>query len=157
MAGDTQRRKHDLLWATCIVAGFAILLGFVLNATRRDSSPDRPHSQLVAEAEEAVAEGDRAASDQAVDYGRARTEYRRALDLLRSAGVAQEELRAEVQYRIVSTFVKENDYARAEEEVKTLMRQFPDFRREDVALLHRGILAGLKRQGPPDSEDNPAP
>ena len=152
MFDTRERRKHDLLGAACIVAGFGLVLGLVLLATRRTGIRVGPSSPLMAEAQLAIAEGDRAASDEYLDYTQARQEYLRAFELLRSIDGECDEERAKVRFKIVQTYLKENDYASAKREVEVLLAHFPHFRPEEMAALHRRVSKPADGNPPPPTD-----
>ena len=150
MSETAKRQKHDFLWAACIVGAFGALLGSILLLTRGDPSPKGPDSRLLAEAQRALAEGDQAASDQYMDYTLARRKYTDALDLLRSTTADYNNEKATVRLKIVHTFLKEENYRQAGQQIDILRDQFPEFRPEEVRALHDRISAGPEGRPTPD-------
>lgn len=136
-------RKHDLLWAAIIFAGFGVLFGLIILGTRDNGLTRKGGSELVTQADRAVARGDKAVSDEYLDFGRAREEYRAAYDLLRSAGDEHQKYMAEIQLRIVRSYVKERNFPKALDEVKLLQKRYPSFQPEALALLRSHIESEL--------------
>jgi len=156
MATATERRKHDLLWATCIVAGFAVLFGLVV-IVRQDKVARDENARLLSEANQAIAEGDLACSDQYLNYDRARRAYVRAVDLLRSAGAGFDAERARVRLKIARVSVEQQDYRQAKEDIDVLRHHYPAFSPDEVTALYREVIAGLNGQpvAPPQPQTVP--
>jgi len=142
MAYPTARWKHDLLWATCIVAGFAVAFGLVV-ITRHDWATHGEDARLLAEVNQAVAEGDLACSDAYADYAGARRAYMRAVDLLRSAAAGLSDQEAVVRLKMAQAALKQQDYRQARADIERLQHFYPTFSPELVASLHREVTVHL--------------
>ena len=142
MNGTIKPRTHDLLWAALIVIGLGVLLVAIHVVTRQDALPDE---QLAAEANQALARGDRAADQ--LDCDAARQHYQQALDLLRSVPGSLDEKQAAVHIKILNTYMIEGRYQKARERLSALRALYPAFRSAELTALEREI--DVRLHGPP--------
>jgi tetratricopeptide (TPR) repeat protein len=156
MGYEGQGRRHDLLWAACIVAGFGIVLALIAVMMNGGTSASRSPEQTLAEARNIVAAGDQASTEEVQDYIAAREDYQRALDLLLLLEDAHPDFKAQVNLKIARTFFDEGNYRQAQQRIDYVQRNFPNCAAEEAADLEQKIRAKLAEESPPaPSSDHP--